>query len=152
MFNVVQRKVKNLYAAQILPEQYIYRAKTDEIVVTLKPLFMPSYSNIDDLLYVWCYHVQIENIGNEPCQLMTRYWRITDANARICEVKGDGVGGEQPVLNPGTLYEYTSAVPLSTPSGFMAGYYGMESCDGKMFEVEIPPFSLDSPYANLSIH
>jgi ApaG protein len=78
-------------------------------------------------------------------QLRTRHWRITDAFGRRQEVRGAGVVGKQPVLKPGESFEYTSGVPLPTPSGFMAGSYGMVSAAGEPFDIAIPTFSLDSP-------
>ena len=78
-------------------------------------------------------------------QLKTRHWRIVDSNGRLQEVRGAGVVGEEPVLPPGGSYEYTSGVPLPTPSGFMAGSYGMVTESGETFEIEIPAFSLDRP-------
>jgi ApaG protein len=79
-------------------------------------------------------------------QLRNRYWRITDALGRVQEVRGPGVVGEQPVLEPGQSFEYTSGTPLPTPSGIMVGSYEMEAADGRAFEVAIPAFSLDSPH------
>lgn len=131
---------------------YTYQAQTGDFVVTLRPLFIPEQSKVEDRIFVWYYHVQIENQGKVPCQLMHRFWKITDALANVSVVNGKGVGGDQPVLNPGEIYEYTSAVPLSTPSGFMTGHYNMESQDGRDFNIDIPMFSLDSPYTNLSVH
>ena len=78
------------------------------------------------------------------------YWNYSGGNTK--EVKGPGVVGEQPVLKPGEKFEYTSGTPLSTPSGFMHGYYEMVYVDGKKFDVEIPKFSLDSPHASNQIH
>jgi len=78
-------------------------------------------------------------------QLKTRHWRITDALGRLQEVRGPGVVGEEPTLKPGESFEYTSGVPLQTPSGFMAGSYGMVTKAGERFDIEIPAFSLDSP-------
>src|SRR3546814_10575109 len=72
-------------------------------------------------LYVWAYQVRIENIGRETVQLRNRYWQITDAFGRVQEVRGPGVVGEQPVLQPGESFEYTSGTPLQTPSGIMVG-------------------------------
>lgn len=132
-------------------KSFTFEAKNNDFVISIKPLFMPTHSSIDDLLFVWCYHVMIENIGQTSCKIANRYWKITDGNAKVCEVNGEGVGGEQPLINPGDLYEYTSAVPLSTPSGFMQGHYIMETENGSQFELPIPTFSLDSPYAHLSI-
>lgn len=81
-------------------------------------------------------------------QLKTRHWRITDASGRLQEVKGPGVVGEEPVLKPGESFEYTSGVPLPTPSGFMLGSYGMITDGGEHFDIEIPAFSLDAPSAS----
>ena len=89
--------------------------------------------------------IGIENHGGAPVTLKTRYWKITDAKGRVQEVRGAGVVGEQPTLNPGDRFEYTSGAPLSTSSGFMVGAYQMQDEAGEMFEVDIPAFSLDSP-------
>ena len=85
-------------------------------------------------------------------QLRTRYWRITDSMGRVQEVRGAGVVGEQPVLGPGESYEYTSGTPLPTPSGIMVGTYQMESQSGEKFEVDVPAFSLDSPYQPVKLN
>ena len=85
-------------------------------------------------------------------QLKTRHWRITDALGRLQEVKGPGVVGEEPVLKPGESFEYTSGVPLPTPSGFMAGSYGMITATGDPFEIEIPAFSLDAASGGRTIN
>ena len=85
-------------------------------------------------------------------QLKTRHWRITDAHGRRQEVRGAGVVGEEPVLEPGASYEYTSGVPLPTPSGFMVGTYGMVSARGERFDIEIPAFSLDGPETRRTIN
>ena len=101
---------------------------------------------------VWAYWVRIDNQGPETVQLRSRYWHITDASGRIQEVRGAGVVGEQPVMQPGQSYEYTSGTPLPTPSGIMLGSYEMESEQGERFEIGIPAFSLDSPYQVKSIN
>jgi ApaG protein len=85
-------------------------------------------------------------------QLKTRHWRITDANGKLQEVRGAGVVGEQPVLKPGGNYEYTSGVPLPTPSGFMTGTYGMVTEAGEPFDIQIPAFSLDMPQQGRTIN
>ncbi|MBT3307515.1 MAG: Co2+/Mg2+ efflux protein ApaG, partial [Alphaproteobacteria bacterium] len=82
----------------------------------------------------------------------TRHWRITDSLGNVQEVRGDGVIGEQPVLDPGGSFEYTSGTPLSTPSGIMAGTYQMETPGGERFDVTIPAFSLDSPHQGGALH
>ncbi len=90
--------------------------------------------------------MRIENLGGETAQLISRHWRITDAKGEVHEVRGPGVVGEQPTLEPGDFFEYTSGTPLATPSGIMQGSYQMENERGETFDVQIPPFSLDSPY------
>ncbi len=129
-----------------------YSSTTGQISVTVQPYFLTSHSLPEKSQFMWSYHIQIRNLSDSPYQLLNRFWHIIDGNGRIKEVSGEGVIGEQPILNPGELFEYTSGTPLHTPSGFMQGYYEMESSDGDMIRVEIPPFSLDSPFAPTSIH
>ncbi len=124
----------------------MYSAKTKEIRVSVEPTYLDDQSEPDEGRYVWAYHVRIENQGRETVQLLTRYWHITDSVGRVQEVRGAGVVGEQPVLGPGEAFEYTSGTPLPTPSGIMLGAYGMRNDDGERFDIDIPPFSLDSPY------
>ena len=130
----------------------MYEETTRTIRVMVEPVFLDEQSSPTDDHYVWAYHVRIENLGRETVQLRTRHWRITDANGRIHEVRGDGVVGEQPVLHPGEAFEYTSGTPLATPSGIMVGDYAMESETGEKFTVAIPAFSLDSPHQKRSLH
>ncbi len=85
-------------------------------------------------------------------QLRNRFWRITNARGQSEEVEGPGVVGEQPVLKPGESFEYTSGAPLSTASGIMVGTYEMEGADGRMFDVAIPAFSLDSPHQQVRLN
>ena len=103
-------------------------------------------------LFFWAYTITLTNLGPETVQLKTRHWRITDAHGRLQEVRGAGVVGETPVLKPGEKYEYTSGVPLPTPSGFMAGSYGMVTASGEPFDVDIPAFSLDTPQKGRTIN
>jgi ApaG protein len=124
----------------------MYTSKTREIQVSVEPTYLDEQSVPSEGHYVWAYHVRIENHGGETVQLLTRYWNITDSNGRVQEVRGAGVIGEQPVLDPGDAYEYTSGTPLPTPSGIMVGTYGMRTTGGETFDVEIPAFSLDSPH------
>lgn len=139
----------------------MYNAVTHGISVTVTPHFIEDQSDPDEPHYVWAYQVVIENTGGETVQLRSRYWKITDAAGQLQEVRGAGVVGEQPKLEPGESFEYTSGVPLSTPSGIMSGSYTMEispgtnpgeSDAGKSFEVEVPAFSLDSPYESVSLN
>jgi ApaG protein len=125
----------------------MYQAVTRDIEVTVSPRFLPERSSIEKSYYFWAYTIEISNRGKTTVQLKTRHWRITDALGRMQEVRGPGVVGEEPVLEPGASFEYTSGVPLPTPSGFMAGTYGMVTPDGEQFDIEIPTFSLDGPEA-----
>jgi len=124
----------------------MYSETTNFIKVTVQPQYIEDESSPENSHFIWAYHVLIENRGSDTVQLLSRYWQITDALGRVQEVRGEGVIGEQPVLEPGEAHEYTSGTPLSTPSGIMAGSYTMANQRGERFEVEIPAFSLDSPY------
>ncbi|MCA1369310.1 MULTISPECIES: Co2+/Mg2+ efflux protein ApaG [Ensifer] len=123
----------------------MYRALTRDIEVTVEPYYLEEQSDPDDSRYVWGYRIVISNHSEMAVRLMTRYWHITDENGQVDEVSGPGVIGEQPLLNPGDTYEYSSGCPLDTPSGVMFGHYSMEAEDGETFNVAIPAFSLDSP-------
>ena len=124
----------------------MYQETTNAISVTVKPVYLEDQSSPEDDHFVWAYWVKIENQGGDTVQLRNRYWRISDSQGQVQEVRGAGVVGEQPVLKPGESFEYTSGTPLSTPSGIMLGTYQMEGNDGAKFDVAIPAFSLDSPY------
>jgi ApaG protein len=130
----------------------MYRAKSHDIEVTVEPEFMSDRSAPEDGYFFWSYTITIANQGADTVQLKTRHWIITDANGRVQEVRGDGVVGEQPELAPGESFEYTSGVPLTTPSGFMTGSYGMVREDGGAFDINIPTFSLDRPGAKRSLN
>tara|TARA_E500000331_G_C17134512_1_gene659800 strand:- start:278 stop:670 length:393 start_codon:yes stop_codon:yes gene_type:complete len=124
----------------------MYAAITREICVKVEPIYLDDQSQPDAAQYVWAYRVQIENESTETVQLLTRYWHITDGMGRVQEVRGAGVVGEQPVLSPGDIYEYTSGTPLPTPSGIMKGSYQMSTPAGEKFDIEVPAFSLDCPH------
>jgi ApaG protein len=123
----------------------MYRAVTRQIEVTVEPNFMPDRSDADEGQFFWSYTIVITNEGAETVQLRTRRWVIVDASGRSQEVRGEGVVGKQPTLKPGDRFEYTSGVPLPTPSGFMSGSYQMATPSGEVFEIDVPTFSLDSP-------
>ncbi|MFZ0109557.1 MAG: Co2+/Mg2+ efflux protein ApaG, partial [Pseudolabrys sp.] len=125
----------------------MYRAVTRKIEVTVTPRFVSERSSPGNGYFFWAYTINITNLGAETVQLKTRHWRITDALGRLQEVKGPGVVGEEPTLKAGESFEYTSGVPLPTPSGFMVGSYGMLTEAEENFDIEIPAFSLDSTYA-----
>lgn len=122
----------------------MYSATTRDILVEVQPVFLEGQSEPGQ--YVWAYKVRIANGGSETVQLISRYWHITDELGRVQEVRGAGVVGEQPVIDPGKDYEYASGTPLQTPSGIMRGNYQMRTLSGESFEIEIPAFSLDSPH------
>ncbi len=130
----------------------MYKAKTDDIEVTVEPRFMADRSDPRTGRYFWAYTVEIANHGPRTVQLVARHWRITDARGKLEEVRGEGVVGEQPILRGGDIYKYTSGCPLTTPSGIMAGAYRMVDEGGNAFEVEIPAFSLDTPDTRRSLN
>lgn len=124
----------------------MYAATTRGIRVRVQPKFLEDQSQPDEGYYVWAYSIVIENTGSETVQLVNRNWRITDGLGQVEEVHGAGVVGKQPVLKPGESFDYTSGAPLRTPSGFMVGTYEMRAENGETFDIEIPAFSLDSPF------
>jgi ApaG protein len=130
----------------------MYQAVTRDIEVIVTPRYLAERSSPDNGYFFWAYTIEIKNGGMDTVQLKTRHWKITDANGRLQEVRGAGVVGEEPVLKPGESFEYTSGVPLPTPSGFMLGTYGMVSATGEGFDIEIPAFSLDSTHAKPTIN
>lgn len=130
----------------------MYESTTHNIRITVEPAYLDEQSRPDENYHVWAYTIGIENQGGEPVTLKTRYWKITDAQGRVQEVRGAGVVGEQPTLKPGQRFEYTSGAPLTTATGFMVGAYQMQNDDGEVFEVDIPAFSLDSPHTSAKLH
>lgn len=130
----------------------MYRSTTREIDIEVEPFYLPERSTPEDGRYVWGYRVTIVNNSPLLVQLLARYWRITDASGRVEEVRGAGVVGEQPELNPGDSFQYTSGCPLRTSSGFMVGSYTMRDGDDNLFEVAIPAFSLDLPNEARSVN
>jgi ApaG protein len=123
----------------------LYSATTRSIEVQVEPFYLEDRSDPSEGHYVWGYRVTIDNQSDLQVQLLSRYWRITDGTGRVEEVRGEGVVGEQPELNPGDSYQYTSGCPLATPSGIMVGRYTMHDGNGETFDIDIPAFSLDLP-------
>lgn len=115
------------------------------IQVRVKSEYLPEQSNPAESRYVFAYHVSITNTGHHSARLLTRHWVIMDGEARIQEVRGDGVVGQQPELAPGECYEYSSGTVLETPVGSMHGSYGMVDAGGQAFEAPIPAFTLAIP-------
>ena len=130
----------------------MYRATTREIQVTVEPSFVDDESAPDENRYFWAYRIEIANLGEEAVRLRSRYWRITDGNGKVEEVRGSGVVGKQPLLKPGETFVYTSGCPLTTPSGIMVGTYQMQNEQGEMFSIAIPAFSLDVPDAQRTLN
>jgi ApaG protein len=130
----------------------MYEAVTRGIRVRVAPQFLEEESSPEDGSYVWAYTIDIANEGSETVQLRSRHWHITDANGRLEEVRGPGVIGQTPVLEPGASFRYTSGCPLTTPSGIMVGSYQMTTEAGELINVAIPAFSLDSPHAARSLN
>ena len=129
-----------------------YEEVTRNIRVTVEPQYLEDQSKPDEKQFVWAYTIQIANDGAETVQLRDRYWKITDATGHDEEVRGPGVVGEQPILNPGDTFQYTSGCPLRTPSGIMVGQYTMVDDQGNSFQVDIPAFSLDLPGARTIVN
>jgi ApaG protein len=130
----------------------MYEAVTSGIRVRVVPQFLEEESSPEDGRYFWAYTIDITNESSETAQLRSRHWRITDANGRLDEVRGPGVVGQTPVLEPGASFRYTSGCPLTTPSGIMVGSYQMTTESGELINVAIPAFSLDSPHAARSLN
>ncbi|MCF6276048.1 MAG: Co2+/Mg2+ efflux protein ApaG [Robiginitomaculum sp.] len=130
----------------------MYERRTRDVVVRVEPEFLLEQSSPADDRFIWAYTVEIENQTGEDMQVVERFWQITDRNGQVQEVRGEGVVGEKPNLKPGEVFRYTSGAPLSAPSGVMLGTYQMKTPDGHCFDVDIPAFSLDSPFDARSIN
>lgn len=130
----------------------MYEAVTHGVRVRVTPQYREEESSPDESRYVWAYTIDIVNEGNEAVQLHTRHWRITDATGHTEEVRGPGVVGQTPVLEPGAAFRYTSGCPLTTPSGIMVGSYQMTTEAGQRIDVAVPAFSLDSPHTKRSVN
>lgn len=120
---------------------------TRGIRIQIRSEFLADRSSPRDGQYLFQYHVRISNVGTETAQLVSREWIITNADGEVERVKGPGVVGEQPVLQPGAVFEYTSFCPLKTAVGAMQGSYQMVVPDGEHFDALIAPFTLAVPNA-----
>jgi ApaG protein len=108
------------------------------------PRFLPDSSDTQGGVYAFAYTITITNTGRVPAQLIARHWVIEDGLGRVEEVKGLGVVGQQPLLQPGASFQYDSGASLKTPVGTMRGRYFFVAVDGERFEADIPLFVLDS--------
>ncbi len=130
-----------------------FHATTASIGVDVSVFYLADQSRPEAGHFVWAYRVTIRNGSSQTVQLLRRTWHITDAHGRVRHVHGKGVIGEQPVLEPGERFEYSSGTPLPTPSGFMSGLYHMLRLQtDELFDIEIPTFSLDSPHQDGRVH
>lgn len=120
-------------------------SKRYEISVEAQASYIEEQSSEQDERFVFAYHIVISNLGTEAVQLISRHWLITDAHGEVQEVRGLGVIGQQPLLQPGEAYEYDSAAAIATPVGTMRGSYQMVAVDGTHFDAPIPEFVLSMP-------
>ncbi|MBF0263837.1 MAG: Co2+/Mg2+ efflux protein ApaG [Gammaproteobacteria bacterium] len=122
---------------------------TDEekynINVTVSVRYIKEQSKPENNQYVFAYTINIINVGHEAVKLLSRHWLITDADGKVQEVRGPGVVGQHPHLQPGENFTYTSGSIIETPIGSMQGSYQMKADDGTLFDAEIEPFSLSQP-------
>ena len=124
----------------------MYESITRGIRVRVSPEFKSEQSTPEENYYFWTYTVEITNEGSETMHLRSRVWQITDTRGHREEVRGPGVIGQTPQIAAGESFRYTSGCPLRTPSGIMSGSYQMADQSGKLFDIAIPAFSLDSPF------
>lgn len=122
-----------------------HSATTQGVTVRVSVTYLPEQSEPARGRWFWAYHIRLENEGERPVQLLTRHWIITDGRGARHSVEGEGVVGEQPLIEPGASFDYVSGCPLATPSGAMQGSYRMVGEDGQTFDVEIPRFPLHAP-------
>ncbi len=119
---------------------------TNEVSVSAIPSYLGSQSKPSMEEFLFSYHIRIENTSNSTIQLLSRHWFIFDSNGQYSEVKGEGVVGEQPILNSGQTHEYDSYCSLKTDIGMMWGTFLMKRMeDNSVFEVKIPEFQLIVP-------
>ncbi len=111
--------------------------------VEVTPQYLAEQSAPDQGLYVFAYTIAITNVGEIAAQLISRTWNVNDANGHTERVKGLGVVGQQPLLKPGQVFEYTSGTRLHTPTGTMHGSFFCVAEDGEKFETDVPMFVLD---------
>jgi ApaG protein len=116
-----------------------------EITVSARANYLPEQSDADEGRFVFAYTITITNTGSVPARLISRHWIITDSDNKVQEVRGLGVVGEQPLLQPQESFEYTSGAAIATPVGTMRGSYQMVAEDGNSFDAPIPEFMLSMP-------
>ncbi|GAA3701279.1 MULTISPECIES: Co2+/Mg2+ efflux protein ApaG [Sphingomonas] len=122
-----------------------HAATTHGVTVRVSVSYLPEQSEPARGRWFWAYHIRLENEGTQAVQLLTRHWVITDGRGARHSVEGEGVVGEQPLIEPGGSFDYVSGCPLSTPTGAMQGSYRMIAADGETFDADIPRFPLHAP-------
>lgn len=122
-------------------------SSSENIDIKVNTTYLAEQSDPDSKRFVFSYQITITNNGDQPVQLLSRRWLITDGNEQLQEVEGEGVVGEQPVIAPKGHYSYTSGTVLATSVGSMQGHYHMRTEDGKTFDAPITPFTLATPNA-----
>jgi ApaG protein len=122
-----------------------HSATTGDLTVRVSVSYLQEQSEPGKGRWFWAYHIRIENNGGQPVQLVSREWRISDGRGVQQLVQGEGVVGEQPLIEPGGSFDYVSGCPLSTPTGAMEGFYQMVGADGRRFSIAIPRFPLTAP-------
>lgn len=130
-----------------------YTLTTNDVKIIVSPVYVEEHSIPYQNCYVWLYSVKIINQSQSTIQLVSRYWQIIDYTGKVNEINGFGVIGEQPTIQAGDIFRYTSGTYLSRPSGVMHGRFEfLNENNSQLFKVPIPPFSLDSPYFNVKPH
>lgn len=121
---------------------YAWQVTSNRVTVAVVPEYLPERSSPDQMFFSYAYHVRIHNLSDVPVQLLSRTWIITDGSGYIETVEGEGVVGEQPWIEPGESFEYSSGCPLRTATGNMRGWYHFQTPSGSDFSARIPLFFL----------
>jgi len=131
--------------ADILSSLFRYQAETAGVTVRVSIAYLADQSSPKAGRWFWSYHIRIENHRDAAVQLLARHWVITDARGNVHDVRGQGVVGDTPRIEPGESYDYVSGCPLETSSGAMAGEFHMVDEQGSTFDIQIPAFDLSAP-------
>lgn len=128
--------------AEIMTAFFPYHAETAGVMVRVAVAFLADQSSPVSKRWFWSYHIRIENHRDDTVQLLARHWVIKDVDGKIHEVRGEGVVGDAPWIEPGASYDYVSGCPLETSSGTMSGEFHMVDEQGSTFDIAIPAFLL----------
>lgn len=133
--------------SQICIDPPIFEETTNDIKIAVQPEFRMQESDPFIRRYTFAYHIEIENIGSESAQLLERHWKVYSAGVLIGDIMGPGVVGEQPIIQPRSMYKYSSGTEIKDPVGYMEGVYTFKSVSRNLFLVKIPRFQLLYPMA-----